>query len=279
MWKQKLGLGTYGGIGIDNNEQIKLFKKAGFDAFFTDWNYGAPVEKWVKTAKDEGMIYQSIHAPFGKSDDMWGDDKELAEVAENELLACLADCEKYEVPIMVMHAIIGFDNHNPTEIGVERFGRIVDAAEKAGIKLAFENTEGEEYLFKLFDSFGERKNVGFCWDTGHEMCYNHSQDLLAKLGNNLIATHLNDNLGIKDFGGKITWLDDLHLLPFDGIADWQGIANRLDKWGYNDIMTFELTTKSKPNRHENDVYEAMDFEIYLAEAFKRACRVANLRKK
>ncbi len=279
MWKQKLGIGTFSETGIDNNEQIRLFKKAGFDAFFTEWAYGSPVDEWLKTAKDESMIYQSIHAPFGKSDDMWCYDKELAEIAEKELLACLKDCEKYEIPIMVMHAIIGFDNHNPTEIGIERFGRIVDAAEKAGVKLAFENTEGEEYLFKLFDAFGNRKNVGFCWDTGHEMCYNHSQDLLARLGDKLIATHLNDNLGIKAFDGEITWLDDLHLLPFDGIADWQNITNRLDLCGFDDIMMFELTTKSKPNRHENDNYATMDFEVYLAEAFKRACRVAALRKR
>ncbi len=279
MWNQKLGLGTFGGFDIDNNEQIKLFKRAGFDAFFTEWRYGAPVNEWVQTAKNEGMLYQSIHAPFGKSDDMWCDDKELAEIAEKEFLACLADCEKYEVPIMVMHTIIGMDNHNPTEIGVERYGKIIDAAEKAGVKIAFENTEGEEYLFTLFDAFWDRKNVGFCWDTGHEMCYNHSQDLLAKLGDKLIATHLNDNLGIKDFGGEITWHDDLHLLPFDGIANWQGIADRLDKCGYNDILTFELITKSKPDRHENDIYQKMTTEEYLAEAFKRACRVASLRKR
>ncbi len=279
MWNQKLGIGTFGGLGIDNNEQIRLFKNAGFDGFFTEWYPDAPVDQWVKTAKDERMIYQSLHAPFGKSDDMWHGDEALAKIAEAELLGCLYDCAKYEIPIMVAHAIIGFDNHNPTDIGLERFGKIIDEAEKLGVKIAFENTEGEEYLFKLLDEFGKRKNVGFCWDTGHEMCYNHSQDLLDTLGDKLIAVHLNDNLGIKDFDGEITWHDDLHLLPFDGIANWKNIARRLDKCGFDDILIFELVTKSKPNRHENDIYSQMSFEIYLAEAFKRACRVAALREK
>ena len=71
----------------------------------------------------------------------------------------------------------------------------------------------------------------------------------------------------------------MHLLPFDGIANWQNIADRLDRHGFDDIMMFELNIKSKPARHENDSYAAMDFEIYLAEAFKRACRVASLRKR
>ena len=67
------------------------------------------------------------------------------------------------------------------------------------------------------------------------------------------------------------------MLPFDGIADWKNIAERLNKYNYNDILTFELTTKSKPGRHENDVYDKMPLKEYLAEAFKRACRAAALR--
>lgn len=45
--------------------------------------------------------------------------------------------------------------------------------------------------------------------------------MLDKYGDRLIATHLNDNLGVSDFDGKVTWTDDLHLLPFDGIIDWR----------------------------------------------------------
>ncbi|MBQ8026498.1 MAG: hypothetical protein IJ261_00110, partial [Clostridia bacterium] len=97
-------------------------------------------------------------------------------------------------------------------------------------------------------------------------------------GDRLIATHLNDNLGIKDFEGKIYWHDDLHLLPFDGIADWDYIAHRLDKCGFDSIMTFELNLSSKPNRHENDIYRKMTIEEYVAECYKRACRVAAKRK-
>ena len=77
--------------------------------------------------------------------------------------------------------------------------------------------------------------------------------------------------------GKIFWTDDLHLLPFDGIADWQGIASRLDKCGFNQIMTFELSKGSKPGRFENDKYARMSGEDYLTEAYIRACRVAALR--
>ncbi len=273
---QLLGLGTFSDWDEDVNQQIKMFKQAGFDAFFTEWKYGSPVEQWAKTAKEEGMIYQSIHAPFGKSDDMWDEDEALVKIAIDELLACLKACEENEIPIMVMHSIIGMEHHNPTDLGIERFAVIVDAAKKAGVKLAFENTECEEYLFKLFDAFSNEEHVGFCWDSGHEMCYNRSDDLLEKLGNKLIATHLNDNLGIRTTNGEITWLDDLHLLPFDGIGDWKYNMSRLKKCGFNDILTFELNTISKPDRHENDCYLQMSKKEYLALAYERACKVRSL---
>ena len=124
------------------------------------------------------------------------------------------------------------------------------------------------------DAFRGEKNVGFCWDSGHEMCYNHSKDMLALYGDRLLGTHLNDNLGIRDFGGKITYIDDLHLLPFDGIADWDDIARRLDRCGFDGPLTFELSVMSKPGRRENDVYRKLSPEEYIAEVYKRACRVA-----
>ena len=106
------------------------------------------------------------------------------------------------------------------------------------------------------------------------MCYNHSKDMLALYGDRLIATHLNDNLGVRDFGGKITYIDDLHLLPFDGIADWDNNAARLDRCGFAGPLTFELSTVSKPGRRENDLYRKLSPEEYIAECYKRACRVA-----
>lgn len=278
MWKQKLCLGIGPQLGISVPELIALVQQTGYDAFFTEWNQRIPVKEWALLAKEQGMIYQSIHAPFGGSARMWGDDAETGEAALAELLACLRDCAEVAVPIMVAHAFIGFKDHTPTAAGIDRYGRLVQEAEKLGVQVAFENTEGEEYLAALMEAFAENSAVGFCWDSGHEMCYNHSQDLLARYGRKLICTHLNDNLGIRDFGGEITFVDDLHLLPFDGIANWQDIAARLDRCGYQGIMTFELSTHSKPRRHENDCYARMPLPEYIAETFKRACRVAALRQ-
>ena len=87
-------------------------------------------------------------------------------------------------------------------------------------------------------------------------------------------THLNDNLGISRFDGKIFFTDDLHLLPYDGIADWDYNVERLRKSRYMPILNFELNIDSKPNRHDNDIYKNMPIDLYFTEAYKRACKIA-----
>lgn len=276
MYRHIMGMNTSEGFGIPIEEQIKMLQKTGFEAFFTPWKEGCPIDKWASLARETGMIYQSVHAPFGGTADLWRDDEKEAKKAENEIISCIHDCSRNEIGLMVSHCYIGFDGIvDITDEGLERYGRIIDEAERCGVNIAFENTEGEEYLEKLLDVYGDRPNVGFCLDTGHEMCYNFSKNLLEKWGDKLIATHLNDNLGIKDLGGKITWHDDLHLLPFDGIRDWDELARRLRACNYKGILTFELNKTSKPDRHENDKYERMSLEDYFTECYIRACRFAS----
>ena len=66
------------------------------------------------------------------------------------------------------------------------------------------------------------------------------------------------------------------MLPFDGVADWQGIVKRLNRHHYHGILTFELNKNNK-YRRENDVYDEMTVERYVCEAYKRACRVAMMK--
>jgi len=108
------------------------------------------------------------------------------------------------------------------------------------------------------------------------MCYNPNTDMMALYGDRLLGTHINDNLGVRDFNGVTTWIDDLHLLPFDGIVDWQDVAAKIKASGFDGPLTFELNVGSKPNRHENDPYCRMESIDYLTAAYIRACRVAAL---
>ncbi len=279
MWKQRFALNIGKQFGEDLSAQLSQLQEAGFDGYFFTWSRTLDPKPIVAEGERLGMTLQSIHAPFGKVKHLWGEDEEAAREALDELMDCLRACKELGAPIMVTHVYIGFKDFLPiTEVGLGRYGELVREAERLGVKIAFENTEGEEYLAALMEAFKDSPAVGFCWDTGHEMCYNHSKDMLALYGDRLLCTHLNDNLGIKDFDGNIYYTDDLHLLPFDGIADWDDIARRLDQWNFKDFMTFELKIAPTKTRHENDAYAAMPLTDYLAECFKRACRVAVKRK-
>ena len=275
--KRKLILATSTSFGISDEEQIRLFKSIGFDGFFSNWENDGTTEHYAALAKELDMEYQSVHAPFLSAADMWKDGKE-AENAVNELLACLEDCHKAGVPLMVVHAFIGFNEHSPNILGIKNFGILVDKAKEYGIRIAFENTEGEEYLDCLMNAFADRDNVGFCLDTGHVMCYNRGRDMLRDYGSRLIATHINDNMGISD-PDNIFWTDDLHLLPFDGIANWESVVKRITDSGYSGPLTFELVRSSKPDRHENDKYMQMPLEEYLKAAYSAAVRIAELTEK
>jgi len=120
--------------------------------------------------------------------------------------------------------------------------------------------------------------AGFCIDTGHEMCYNRSEDMIGKYGRNgkLFCTHLNDNLGIT--GPEIFWHDDAHLLPFDGIADWEGIVRRLKSVEYDGILTLELTTVNKPGRNTHDRYASLSPLEFLTLARGKGLRISDMMK-
>lgn len=280
MYNRKLCLGIIEGFDMPYSEQVRMMKSAGFEAFFIDdCNRHSPVGELVALSKELGMEIPSYHAPFTKSYSMWQGSSD-GDIAKNELLDCLDVCAEYEIPVMVTHAFIGYDDSLASEeAGIARYGEVADRAEKLGITLALENTEGDEYLGILMDAFRDKKSVGFCWDTGHELCYNYGRDMAALYGSRLVCTHLNDNLGISDFSGVRTWLDDLHLLPFDGITDWESVAKRLIAADYRAPLSFELSIRSKPGRADNDAYRLMKPELYFAAAYNRACRVAALIKK
>ena len=277
MYQQKLCLGLMESSGLADIEQIQLLRETGFEGFFSGWNRGMDLRTLRRAADQTGMMYQSVHAPFGRVDALWyADDRTQDAIAE--LVQCVQATAEAEAPIMVCHAFIGFDRNSPTVQGPGNFEPIIREAERLGVQVAFENTEGDAYLAALMQHFAGSRAVGFCWDAGHEKCYNDPQDMLALYGDRLLCTHLNDNLGIRDFAGKITWHDDLHLLPFDGIHDWSDVARRLNDCRFDGPLTFELTRASKPNRHDNDAYARMDIREYFALAYQRACRVAALKR-
>ena len=141
MYRHKLCLSLSRQFDLSYEEQIALLRQIGFEGFFVNWEADLDFAALRAKADELGMVFQSVQAPFTKMADMW-EESDQTQTAVEELLTCLRDCARIAVPVMVVHAIIGFDKHEPTALGLETFGRVVAEAEKLGVKLAFENTEG-----------------------------------------------------------------------------------------------------------------------------------------
>ena len=158
MFGSRLCLGLSRSFGISDEEQVRLFKRTGFEGFFVGWAPGVELEGVMRVAKEEGLILQSIHAPFTKMSHMWKETDRTQE-AVDELIACLQECRKWGAPIMIVHPFIGFGEHEPTETGLRNYERVVSAARELGVKIAFENVEGEESLSALMKYFEKDENV------------------------------------------------------------------------------------------------------------------------
>jgi len=254
---------------VSEIEQLDFIKNAGFDGVFFDWERDVDRSAEIRKATSLGLELQSLHAPFYGMDDIFHADDTLADKMINDIIGTIDCAAEHGTDLIICHAIIGMDNHSPNDLGIKRLEKVIEYAEKKKIRIAFENTEGPEYLEKILDAYGSLSHIGFCFDSGHELCYNNKEDVLGRFGKYLFSTHLNDNMG--QTGDEITFLDDSHLLPLDhGVGDWNGIAERLHKYEFDGPLTFELVCKNRPERTVSDRYEKMTFEEYIAEAYKKA---------
>lgn len=276
MFEYKLGLATITS-NVDVVEQLDIIKGVGFDAFFTGWIPDRTEEIANKAAK-LGLIQQSIHSPFSSNyrvSHLWNGGEEGDRVT-NALIDCVKDCARFDIPVMVIHPFIGFKDHTPTEVGLDNYARVIEVANKLGVKLGFENVEGEEYLAAIMERFWNEPSLGFCLDTGHEMCYNRHKGMLALYGEKLVHTHFNDNLGVR--GEDITFEDDLHFIPTDGIADWHNIMERIRKTGYQGILMSELIMNpSRPGTNPiTDGYSKMTIEQFMALAYEKITKAISM---
>ena len=88
MYKQKLCLAIGTSKTLGEEEQMLLYKKVGFDGFFTGYGNDEQIVNIAAAAKREGMIFQSIHAPFHHVDKLWLEGEE-GDSALKEIADCI----------------------------------------------------------------------------------------------------------------------------------------------------------------------------------------------
>lgn len=264
------------GFSVENNypipisDAVSLLHCIGFDAVSFNWKSGISLAPGVECANKLGMHVQYLHAPQGAYHSLWiQKDPEMLQL----LLQALEDCRNWAIPLYVMHVCSDFVDITPDcSIGEQNFRRITDTAAQYGIAVAFENTAKPAYLKTLMELYQSDANVGYCWDSGHEQCYTPQVDHLQLYGHRLLATHLNDNMGMR-CNGCPNKADDLHLIPHDGIADWDRQISRLKGAKKLDILNFELKRVSKPDVQTIRLYDDMTLCAYFEKVHTQARQI------
>jgi len=263
-----MGMFLHFGYNLPLDEKLRLIKNAGFIATslggFDRINGDEP-----DMARKVGLQIDNIHAPFGgdKPNQLWQDCID-GEGYQNMLITCVEDCATHEIPTAVIH-LEGFPDSAPvTEIGLKRIGKVVEAAERKNIKLAFENLNSLEHLDAIFERFSS-PNVGFCYDSGHENL-NQPQDCLELYGDRLFVLHINDNFGDGC---------DAHILPFDGTIDWNEKMRKLKQCKDVDYFTFETNRIGfafNPEHEKSAMYNGVSAQEYLKLAYERAQKLLDM---
>ena len=251
----KIGIssGCYAGISL--KREIELLQKNGVDATFLgcDENTTDAVRKMRKA----GIAVDNFHAPFRNVNAIWlpGEEGELALKQFTDAAELAA---KNQVPTIVVHISSGVTPPIISDVGNERFARLMKRAKELGVTVAYENQRKLANLALMFEYYPEAR---FCWDVGHEACFADGMEYMPLFGKKLAALHIHDNSKLPN--------EDLHMIPYDGAIDFDRTAELIAKSGYEGTVMLEIGNWGSP------LYQNLSDEDYYARAASAARRLAD----
>ncbi len=243
---------------ISISRQAELMQKNGFTKTFDMSDSPLVNDEAVEILKNAGISFATLHAPFSKINLIWQTGEDGDKMFES-LIDGVRKCEKYNIPVLVVHLSSKLPPPLISDIGNERYKKLMEYAACKGVTIAYENQRvlsNLSYALEVFD------DAGFCWDTGHEGCFTPNRQYMPLFGDRLKTVHIHDNMCEYD--------KDLHLLPFDGRIDFDRVAKQLVDANYNNVLMLEVF------RSNNSLYDEITDEEYYRRAGDAARRLREM---
>ena len=259
--------------GFTLDESYRMIKEAGFDAVdagtsaLYTWqdifkanpspafscsdketvSYFLP---WRDMSRKYGIENYQCHAPYPTLIiEPESQNEYMMEVLRKSIIGCDAiDCRN-----LIIHPFFyPYRKHISAEeekaINIERYSKLIPTAKQYGVTICIENIYTEyrgriyhsccsnidtacDYVDTLNEIAGE-KCFGFCLDTGHLLLLGVDVRIaMQKLGDRIVAFHVHDNNGISD----------QHVLPYNGVQDWDRFIAGLKDIQFSKTLSFETT--------------------------------------
>ncbi len=272
MIKRKLGIIADCIIDKDPVSSLKLIKEAGFDCFFTHHTNAETVSALKKEGDRLGLEFEFVHGPYHGCNVVW-EDSEKSQPFIDDVLRCIRICAENKIKTVILHVSSGWNPPPVNELGLSRFDTMVAFADTLGVNIAFENLRRLDNFSALMERYKDAKNVGFCYDVGHEHCYTRTVSFLDFFGERLTCTHVHDNLG---FEGNPRGNDDMHVLPFDGDIDFQTVMDKINTRGYRGSLMLEAFNGSPYGEDPFPAYKKLSAEAFIRLAFERATTLSKM---
>lgn len=257
---QNIGIAIYS--GVDFKKQAQFFKSVGITGTFIG-SETADFDSVIKVFADHDVVCESLHAPYKNINDIWSSDETVARAMLDRLKDSVDKCARYLIPVSVVHLSSGVPMPEINELGIARFEELFSYAEEKGVKIALENQRFLENLSFFLDRY---PNVGFCWDSGHEYGFTHGINFMDLYGDRAVALHIHDNrAGVNT---------DDHLLPFDGKIDFNEVAQKLVRNGYEGTLMLEISKEVSIDGKK--VYADLTEEEYMEKAYSAVKKLATM---
>ena len=254
------------GYPLELEDRLRLIKEAGFKAVLLWWaaesTYEPPIPKKVETAAKHGLAVENAHLQFSRVNSLWEPSYE-GEHYCSEMIGLITEAGVYGVKTLVVHLTRTLTPPGPNELGYSRFMRMIEAAERANVDLAFENLKVPQRLYDFMERV-DSDRIGVCFDSGHNHYVCPERRICRDFASRIKAVHLHDNFGDRD----------AHNIPGDGTTDWSVVRRELIDSAYQGAWSLEIEHPQTdefgkelvPEKH--DPYFGMGPEEYLARAFE-----------